>query len=50
MVSAALVTDPEDRQRLLESGDPLERLELVIQHINRLVASLAGRSDPGSLN
>jgi hypothetical protein len=49
MVSAALVTDPGDRQRLLESDDPLERLELAIQHISRLVASLDG-PDPGSLN
>jgi uncharacterized protein len=49
MVSAALVTDPEARQRLLESGDPLERLELAIQHISRLVASLDG-PDPDSLN
>lgn len=50
MVSAALVTDPEVRQRLLESGDPLERLELAIQHISRLMASLDACSDPDSLN
>lgn len=40
-VAAALIMDPRERQLLLESRDPLERLERTANHVGRLVCQLA---------
>ena len=39
-VAAALIMDPRERQALLESLDPLERLERTANHVGRLVCQL----------
>ena len=39
-VAAALIMDPRERQLLLESVDPLERLERTANHVGRLVCQL----------
>ncbi len=41
VLTAALVTDPDDRQALLEALDPADRLERAITHVSRLVCELA---------
>jgi Lon protease-like protein len=41
VLTAALVTDPDDRQTLLESLDPADRLERAITHVGRLLCELA---------
>ncbi|HTJ43053.1 MAG TPA: LON peptidase substrate-binding domain-containing protein [Kofleriaceae bacterium] len=41
VLTAALVTDPDDRQTLLESLDPADRLERAIAHVGRLLCELA---------
>jgi Lon protease-like protein len=43
LVASALVRDPDERQRLLETLDPADRLDEVVAHISALVAQL----DPG---
>ena len=40
-VAAALIMDPHERQLLLETRDPLERLERTANHVGRLVCQLA---------
>lgn len=40
-VAAALIMDPQERQLLLETPDPLERLERTANHVGRLVCQLA---------
>jgi Lon protease-like protein len=44
VLTAALVTDPDDRQALLESLDPADRLERAITHVAKLVCELAPTS------
>jgi Lon protease-like protein len=41
VLTAALVTDPDDRQALLEALDPADRLERAISHVGRLLCELA---------
>jgi Lon protease-like protein len=41
LVTAALVTDADTRQLLLETLDPADRLERAIDHIGRLLCELA---------
>jgi uncharacterized protein len=41
VLTAALVTDPDDRQALLEALDPADRLERAITHVGRLLCELA---------
>jgi Lon protease-like protein len=38
VVTAALVTNPDKRQNLLETLDPADRIELVTDHVSRLLA------------
>jgi Lon protease-like protein len=45
-VAAALIMDPHERQLLLESPDPLERLERTANHVGRLVCQLAPAIGP----
>jgi Lon protease-like protein len=40
-VAAALIMDPGERQHLLETPDPIERLERTASHVGRLVCQLA---------
>jgi Lon protease-like protein len=40
-VAAALIMEPTERQRLLETRDPVERLERTADHVGRLVCQLA---------
>ncbi|HTE50433.1 MAG TPA: LON peptidase substrate-binding domain-containing protein [Kofleriaceae bacterium] len=40
-VAAALVADPDARQELLESCDPIDRLERTIGHVGQLLCELA---------
>jgi Lon protease-like protein len=44
VVCAALITDLDHRQRLLEMSDPSERLAFAIQHVGRLLTELGPRS------
>jgi len=41
VLTAALVTDPDDRQALLEALDPADRLERAVAHVGRLLCELA---------
>ncbi|HEY2406272.1 MAG TPA: LON peptidase substrate-binding domain-containing protein [Polyangiaceae bacterium] len=41
-IGAAILADPDDRQRLLEELDPAERLALLAQHIQELLGALTG--------
>ncbi len=45
-VAAALIMDPRERQLLLESDDPLERLERTANHVGRLVCQLTPCQGP----
>lgn len=46
-VSAILVTDPEERQRLLEDQDPLARLVWVIERVSQILEDFEpGQSGP----
>jgi hypothetical protein len=46
LLSAALVTDPDERQALLEMLDPADRVDRVVDHLARSLASLSsGGSD-----
>ena len=40
MISAVLISDVNERQKLLETRDPLQRLERVIQHVDYLITQL----------
>ncbi len=40
LVCAALISDADERQRLLETIDPSERLACAIRHVSRLLAEL----------
>ena len=48
VLSAALVTDADERQKLLEMLDPAERLERLLGHVAVLVSRFAG--GPKSVN
>lgn len=50
LVSSALITDPDDRQRLLEMRDPLGRLERVIQYVGHIYMELSPEPDPETMN
>jgi Lon protease-like protein len=41
LVTAALVTDTDDRQILLESLDPADRIELAVDFVSRLIVETA---------
>ena len=45
LISAALLADPEERQRLLEMLDPADRVDRVIELLARATAELGGESD-----
>jgi uncharacterized protein len=45
LVAAALVTDADERQELLEMLDPADRIDRVVEHLSRLLADLGSRSD-----
>ncbi len=45
LISAALLADPEERQRLLEMLDPADRVNRVIELLARATAELGGKSD-----
>lgn len=44
LVAAALVTEPDDRQELLETLDPADRTDAVIDHVGRLIAEHGART------
>ncbi|WP_428263749.1 LON peptidase substrate-binding domain-containing protein [Haliangium sp.] len=44
LVSSALITELDQRQRLLETVDPGERLALAIQHVGRLLTEFGPHS------
>lgn len=44
VVSAALITELDERQRLLETNDPAERLSRAMQHVSRLLTELGPHS------
>jgi Lon protease-like protein len=46
VIAAALVTDPDDRQQLLETLDPGLRMELLLGHVALLVRAHEGRGGP----
>jgi Lon protease-like protein len=43
-VAAALLADPDDRQRLLEELDPSLRLAQLVDHVRRLLAALSSQA------
>ena len=45
--ASMLVTDPEDRQRLLEARNPVERGELLVGHLGQFILELVGAEDGG---
>ena len=48
LVAAAFVSDPEERQALLEALDPADRLETVIGHLSQHLVAMTG--GPANLN
>jgi Lon protease-like protein len=48
VLAAALVTDPEERQRMLETLDVIERAHLIIDHVGLLLARLADHQGPAN--
>lgn len=50
-LSAALVSDPDERQRLLEELDPSERLSRLVERLDELIRALTAETDsPRDLN
>jgi uncharacterized protein len=47
LVAAALVADPDCRQKLLETRDPCQRLTMTLDHIGRLLCEL--EPSPGGM-
>ena len=45
LVSSALVTDPDDRQSLLEMSSPLDRLESTMRHVATVLTRLGATSN-----
>ncbi len=45
MICAALITDPDERQEMLELDDPSLRMERAMHHVSRLLVDLAPHSE-----
>jgi len=45
VLAAGLVSEPDERQRLLESLDPADRLDAMLEHVSRLLLRFGSRSD-----
>lgn len=51
MISSVLLSDPDNRQELLETRDPLQRLECIIKHVDDVITQLGiGETDPETMN